>query len=258
MNILNLGRLRRFGAVDRALLLISVFCSFIYLITQRFQPYPGSVLLKVLSVAPLAMIAFGALLAPSAKPRGVERMQDRDNVILGFALVFSSLGDALLDLDPERLFVAGLLAFLVAHFVYILLFVRNWVWPLRPKGWQLALVAAVLVYSLLLSKWLAPSLGAVAGPVMLYVCVITVMVVTAMLAGFSKPWVYTGVILFLISDSILAVDKFKSPVLLGGYLIWATYYLAQCGIAIGFLRENVKTLSSLDVWFWCLCLFTSV
>src|SRR5262245_53946682 len=97
------------------------------------------------------------------------------------------------------------------------------------------MLVTVLIYSLLLSKWLAPSLGAVAGPVMLYVCVITAMVVTAMLAGFSKPWVYTGVTLFLISDSILAINKFKSPMLMGGYLIWATYYLAQCGIAMGVL-----------------------
>src|SRR5262249_44797076 len=156
----------------------------------------------VLSVTPLAVIAFRAMPESSAKPPGVEWLRDRDNVILGMALAFSSLGDALLDLDPERFFIRGLLAFLAAHFIYILLFVRNWVRPLRPKGWQLALVAAVLIYSLLLSQWLAPSLGAVAGPVMLYVCVITAMAVSAILAGFSKPWVYSGVVLFLISDSI--------------------------------------------------------
>jgi uncharacterized membrane protein YhhN len=232
------GCLRPFGAADRALLLLSVICSFFYLATQRFQPYPGGVLLKVLSVAPLAAIAFRMRREQSAKQRGVEWSQDLDNVILAVALAFSSLGDALLDFDPERHFVKGLLAFLVAHFIYILLFVRNWTRPLRPKGWQLALVGAVLIYSLMLSLWLSPSLGAVAGPVMLYVCVITVMAVSAILARFSKPWVYTGVILFLISDSILAVDKFKSPAPLRGYLVWATYYLAQCGIAIGFLREK--------------------
>lgn len=239
MNIGALGPLRRFGAADRALLLLSVICSFFYLVTQSFQPYPGSVLLKVLSVAPLAVIAFRAMPESSAKPRGIEWLRDLDNVILGMALAFSSLGDALLDLDPERLFIKGLLAFLVAHFIYILLFVRNWVRPLRPKGWRLALGAAVLIYSLLLSQWLAPSLGVVAGSVMIYVCVITVMAVSAILTGFSKPWVYMGVILFLISDSILAVDKFKAPVPLGGYLVWATYYLAQYGIAIGFLREKL-------------------
>lgn len=170
MGFLSFGRLRRFSAVDRALLLLSVICSFFYLITQSFQPYPGSVLLKVLSVAPLAALAFRASRRPSANPRSVEWLRDWDNVILGMALVFSSLGDVLLDLNPERLFIKGLLAFLVAHFIYILLFIRNWVRPLRPKGWQWALVAAVLIYSLLLSQWLAPSLGAATGPVMLYVC----------------------------------------------------------------------------------------
>jgi uncharacterized membrane protein YhhN len=125
MNILPLGRLRRFGAADRALLLLSVICGFLYLITQNFQPYPGGVLLKVLSVAPLAVIAFRARPESSAKPRGVGRLRDRDNV------------------------------------------------------------------------------------------------------------------LFLISDSILAVSKFKSPMPAGGYLIWGTYYLAQYGIAIGFLREKL-------------------
>src|SRR5262245_15766593 len=152
------GRLRPFGAADRALLLLSVICSFFYLATQSIQPYPGGVLLKVLSVAPLAAIASRRRREPSANP--VEWSPDRDNLILAMALASSSLGDALLDLDPERLFIKGLLAFLAAHLIYILLFVRNWVRPLRPKGWQLALVAAVLVYSLLLSLWLGPNLGA--------------------------------------------------------------------------------------------------
>jgi uncharacterized membrane protein YhhN len=101
------------------------------------------------------------------------------------ALAFSSLGDALLDLDPERHFIKGLLAFLAAHLIYILLFVRNRTRLLRPKVWQLALVAAVLIYSLLLSLWLAPSLGTMAAPVMIYVCVIIVMAVSAILLAYE-------------------------------------------------------------------------
>lgn len=211
-----------FGPVDRALLLLSVICGFSYLATQSFQPFPGGVLLKVLSVGTLAAIAFRA-----------------SSVILGMALAFSSLGDALLDLDPGRFFIGGLLAFLVAHLIYIALFVRNRIRTLKPKRWQWTLMAAVLIYSILLSQWLAPSLGSLVGPVMLYVCVITVMAVSAILAGFSTPWVCSGVILFLISDSILAVNKFKLPVPMGGYLIWATYYFAQYGISVGFLREKL-------------------
>lgn len=221
-----------FSPVDRALLVLSVICGCSYLATQSFQPFPGSVVLKVLSVATLAAIAFrSSPRFPGWPP---------SNVILGMALSFSSLGDALLDLAPGRFFIGGLLAFLVAHLIYIALFVRNRIRPLKPKGWQLTLAVAVLVYSILLSQWLAPSLGALVGPVMLYVCVITVMAMSAILAGFSTPWVCSGVILFLISDSILAVNKFKSPAPMGGYLIWATYYLAQYGIAIGFLREKLR------------------
>jgi uncharacterized membrane protein YhhN len=185
IDFLPFGRLRPFGAADRALLPLSVICSFFYLATQSVQPYPGSVLLKVLSVAPLAAIAFRTRRGPLAKQRGDEWSQDRDNVILAVALAFSSLGDALLDLDPERHFIKGLLAFLAAHLIYILLFVRNRTRLLRPKVWQLALVAAVLIYSLLLSLWLAPSLGTMAAPVMIYVCVIIVMAVSAILLAYE-------------------------------------------------------------------------
>jgi uncharacterized membrane protein YhhN len=236
---LTFGRLRNFGAVDRMLLLLSIVCSATYFVTKAWQPFPGSVVLKALSVAPLAVITFRALGEPADHPHGVEWLRDSDNLILGMALAFSCVGDVLLDLDPDRLFVRGLQVFLFAHFIYILLFVRNWPRPLRPNGWQLALVAAVLIYSLLLAQWLGPSLGGVAWHVMLYVCAITVMVVTAILAGFSKPWIGVGAILFLISDSIIAVDRFKSPVAMRDYLVWGTYYLAQYGIAIGFLREKL-------------------
>jgi len=41
--------------------------------------------------------------------------------------------------------------------------------------------------------------------------------------------------LFLISDSILAVNKFKTEVPLRDYLVWATYYAAQYAITTGFL-----------------------
>lgn len=103
----------------------------------------------------------------------------------------------------------------------------------------MALIALVLLYSLLLANWFAPSLGAYARPVMLYVCTITVMVISAILAGFPRPWIVAGALLFLISDSIIAINRFKMPVPMRDYLVWGTYYLGQYGIAIGFLREKL-------------------
>jgi uncharacterized membrane protein YhhN len=242
-NALTFGRLRDFGAADKIILLVSVVCSLIYFITLNRQPYPGSVVLKAASIASLAVLAFKLLRETKDQSSGVARvrifLRDRDNLILGAALSFSCLGDIYLDLDPGRFFVNGLFAFLVAHFIYILLFVRNWQRPLRPTGNQMLLGGLVLIYSLLFSYWLAPSLGDLARPVMFYVCAITAMVVTAIFADFSKPWVWLGAVLFLISDSIIAADKFKMDLPLRDYLVWATYYLGQYGIAIGFIREKL-------------------
>jgi uncharacterized membrane protein YhhN len=67
------------------------------------------------------------------------------------------------------------------------------------------------------------------------------MVISAILARFENPWVAVGAILFLISDSLLAVNKFKTPVPYRDFLVWSTYYAGQYGIAIGFLAAKSKS-----------------
>lgn len=235
---LTFGRLRGFGLTDKWLLLLSIVCSVLYLATKSIQPFGGSVLLKALGIAPLAVLAVRCLRESKGRPHGIEWFRDRDNLILGTALAFSCMGDIFLDLPGQR-FIHGLVSFLVSHFIYILLFVRNWPRPLRPDAGQMARAAVVLVYSLLLSSWLSPNLGKLAGPVMIYICAITIMAISTIFAGFAKPWVWIGAMLFLISDSMIAVGKFKTAVPFSGYLVWATYYLGQYGIAMGFLQEKL-------------------
>jgi uncharacterized membrane protein YhhN len=151
------------------------------------------------------------------------------------ALALSTLGDILLDLDPQRLFVFGLGSFLVAHVVYIFLFVRNRRQTIALSAPRVVLSVVVLLYSVAVSAWLLPSLGGLIVPVAVYMCAITAMVVSAILARFQNPWIVVGAILFLISDSLLAVNKFKAPVPYRDFLVWSTYYAGQYGIAIGFL-----------------------
>ena len=201
---------------------LSVVFGIVYLVSQPWQPYPGSVVVKGLSVGSLAMLAFSAR-----------------TPVLGLALALSTLGDVLLDLDPERLFVFGLGSFLIAHLVYIFLFVRNRrSIPLGAPRILLALL--VLLYSIAVSSWLLPSLETLMVPVAIYMCAITAMVLSAILARFPNPWVVVGAILFLISDSLLAVNKFKSPIPFRDFLVWSTYYAGQYGIAIGFLAGKAK------------------
>lgn len=235
---LTFGRLRGFRAADGWLLLLSIGCSVVYLATKSMQPFPGSVALKALSIAPLAVLVVRRLREAKGRPQGIQWLRDRDNLILGTALTLSCLGDIFLDLPGQR-FIHGLASFLAAHFIYILLFVRNWPRPMCPSGGQMALTGFLLIYGLVMANWLSPDLGGLAGPVTVYICVITVMAAAAILAGFAKPWVWIGAILFLISDSMIAAGKFKTPIPLANYLIWATYYLGQYGITIGFLQEKL-------------------
>ena len=158
-------------------------------------------------------------------------------ILLGVALGFSSLGDVLLDVGPGNLFVYGLGAFLIAHLNYTVLFLRGGSRQRKFSKAGLALIGVVLIYTLGFAAWLVPSLGRLAVPVALYMGAITAMVVSSITARFETRWVAAGAILFLVSDSILAADKFRMAIPLRDYLVWMTYYAAQYFIAMGVLDK---------------------
>lgn len=227
---LTLSRKSGLGAIEQTLLLLSLACSTLYFVTKSWQPFPGSVVLKGLCIAPLAVIAFRLLPSPN-------------HLLLGGALAFSTLGDILLDwpgLDLRGMFVQGLGAFLIAHLIYAVLFVRNWQRPVRLSTNQQISLTALLFFSLAQMMWLWPGLGQLAVPVACYSGALTLMVASAIIGRFRQSWIVWGALLFLISDSLIGINKFKTPVPLHDYLVWATYYLGQCGIALGFLREQLE------------------
>jgi uncharacterized membrane protein YhhN len=218
---------REFNLIDKFLLAISVACGLVYLLTFDFQPYKGSVVIKALSIAPLAVLAFRVL-------------KTLDGLILSLALAFSSIGDVMLGLHREDFFIFGLLAFLVAHLFYIWLFTRNFPRPLRTNLEQKILLVCLLIFSVAMTTWLWSGFGAMKIPAMIYLCAIALMCITATLMGLRKPAVVIGAILFLLSDSLIAANKFKTPIPLSNYAIWFTYYAGQCLIGLGFLREKLR------------------
>lgn len=204
---------------NKKLLAASAIFGALYLATQPWQPYPGSFAVKGLSIGLLALLAF---------PRVPN---------LGIALTLSTLGDVLLDLNPEGYFVYGLGSFLIAHMVYVVFFVRNRPRPFTASPGKIAAAALVLLYSAGISAWLFPSLGDLQLPVAIYMCAITAMAIAAILSRFPAKWVATGAILFVASDSLLAINKFKTPVPYRDVLVWSTYYLAQFAITKGVLED---------------------
>lgn len=164
-------------------------------------------------------------------------------LILG-ALVFSWFGDIALLLDKihKNLFVCGLLAFLAAHIFYIFYFrqIRRFNKP--RKSLKPLVLFAVLIYTTILYASLFSFLGNLKIPVFVYSAVISLMLLASFHAfdqkrqNFGKLCVF-GTVLFTVSDSILAVNRFVSPIPLASVLIMTTYAAAQLLITEGSLRN---------------------
>jgi uncharacterized membrane protein YhhN len=178
--------------------------------------------LKPLSVAGIGVAGIGSGLLD--RPWGV---------VAVIALAFGLVGDVLL-LDGERSsrFLGGLSAFLGGHLLYIAAFVMV---GLSVNPW-LVLPVVVCLGCLVASRALLPSLWRagdrpLAGAVATYMLVITV---AAILAGATgRPLVAVGAALFVISDTVLSLDKFLTPVPRAHLWVMATYLLAQTGIVAG-------------------------
>ncbi|MBE7188039.1 lysoplasmalogenase [Jatrophihabitans endophyticus] len=157
------------------------------------------------------------------------------------ALALGLAGDVgLLLAAPDRLtvpFLAGLGAFLVGHGFWIVAFVRRGLHPLPA-------VAGVLVALGVAGLVLRPVLRAVhteggrplTAVVALYVLVLAAMSVLAVSTGLAL--VAAGGVAFLVSDAVLAHDRFVRPVRRGHLVVMITYHAAQFLLLTGLLRHG--------------------
>jgi len=157
------------------------------------------------------------------------------------ALVFSLLGDILLmfvDSSPHY-FTAGLLAFLVAHIMYIVVFYKNRNTSKTVWGF----ITLLAIYSLTLFYILKDNLGEMLIPVLIHMLAILSMATMAFLRRGAVPsnsflLVFLGAILFMVSDSILALNKFYEPLPFSNLSIMFTYGLSQLFIVLGLLKQR--------------------
>src|SRR6187431_1073424 len=157
------------------------------------------------------------------------------------ALVFSWAGDVLLMFEStnSNFFISGLVAFLIAHIFYIL-FYENVIRKegLRKNYWWFL---PVIIYYISLIYILSPNLGDMKLPVRIYGIVISYMLIQALQTGRIKNsgaaiFMIAGAILFITSDSILAINKFYEPFEYAGIAIMLTYGIAQLLIMLGAVR----------------------
>jgi uncharacterized membrane protein YhhN len=155
-------------------------------------------------------------------------------LIVSIALLFSWLGDVLLNQPTEIGFLLGLGSFFVAHVAYLVLFVG----PMRTRRPPIYALGYV-IWWLVLVLTLAPFLGALLAPVVAYGLVLGAMAAAAL--GTNRI-AAIGALVFASSDTLLAFKFFYPNFTFWqiDFTIMLPYLIGQGLIALGaitFLRN---------------------
>ncbi|GAB3949093.1 lysoplasmalogenase [Spirosoma harenae] len=162
---------------------------------------------------------------------------------LMIGMTFALLGDVFLMIQEMDLFALGLGSFLVMQICYsrsFLLSIQASGRSIRPRSFSLTAIPFVIYDGIFLflvkpQFFRNPDLTPLWWPVVGYVFCLSIMGVLAFqrrgLAGYT--WVAIGAILFILSDSAIAVDKFLQPITGATWFIMTTYAAAQYLIVSG-------------------------
>ena len=158
-------------------------------------------------------------------------LRSRYGRVLFLGLVLSWCGDAFLLGTTDKMFLFGLVAFLLAHVAYVIAFTTRGI----NLKWVLAALIPVVLLSLGTMTWLTPWISAeMLIPVHVYTVVISLMVITAFGArGNAAPVLIPfGALLFYFSDMSVAINQFMQPAF--PHYAWGLpfYYTGQIMLAL--------------------------
>ena len=164
-------------------------------------------------------------------------------MIGSFALIFSWGGDVLLMFQKSKpdFFIFGLASFAIAQVLYMITFSKarnNEFKDNSLQKWPYAI--PFLIFTVIFLWYIWSDIGDLKIPVTVYSILLLGMAIAAIfrmerssLKSFNQ--VFFGSVLFILSDSLIAIDKFMIPMQYSGLFIMATYILAQWNIINGLL-----------------------
>ncbi|MEA3336671.1 MAG: lysoplasmalogenase [Chloroflexota bacterium] len=211
---------------DRVLSFAGLAIGILYLIAQFTGVRWLSMICKPI---PVLLMAYWVSTLPG---------KGRYQLAVAVGLLFSAAGDILLNLPPE-FFVLGLAAFLLAHVAYTVAFSGDsrQIFPARALG---AYLFGATMFALL---YFAGDLGEMTIPVLAYVFVISTMLWRAAcrvgapgVSEFSAKAGMIGALLFTLSDAVLALNMFLTPIPLATLIIMSMYWSGQLGITLSARR----------------------
>lgn len=161
-------------------------------------------------------------------------------LLLIAGLMFAWAGDIFLMFEHKNpvFFLAGLSSFLCTHICYILMFLKINAQKTERKKIPRGVWLGIGLYGLALVILLWPGLGDMKIPVIIYaICICTMAMLSVITPGNmltkTKFVLVAGAFLFVISDSVLAINKFVMAGPWAPPVIMLTYGLAQFAIVAG-------------------------
>lgn len=199
------------------------------------------------AVKPLITISLLLFLAYQTQLKG--RFAKR--VFIG--LLFGLVGDCLLMFQAVNpsFFLLGLASFLIGHLWYISAFFIDYSWnPSIEKGYTRCALAVFGVFCVVFYLYLRPYLATMKIPVMVYAFVISLMGIMAAnrkgrVNTLSFKLIMWGAVLFIVSDALLAYNRFVLAFENAGLAIMATYMLAQYLITMGAVERKMRKKSAM-------------
>lgn len=207
-------------------LLFVLLCAIYLLLMAWTAPLPAA----FLKILPIQMLVVRAASQASRNQR----------IPLTLGLIFSLAGDVILALSPEALFIQGVAAFFIAHAFYIVAFRRAMSYSKRG----VLLAAVVIAWCATVGSVVFPHLGTLAVPVVAYMIVITAMGVSAGFATGPTITLFAGASAFIVSDSMIAVDRFVTHFRYAPYFVMAAYYFGQFYIVEGTLGRRSRAFTN--------------
>jgi len=166
-------------------------------------------------------------------------VKNKGNYKIIGALVFSTMGDILLIFEGRPFFILGLLSFLLAHVLFVLIF-RSRAGTIKLDFYTVVCSLFILSYYFFFMKFLWPHLGAMRIPVLAYAFVISGMLWMALQllrSTSSLRWhIVLGALFFVVSDSLLSIQLFYSSFEFAHFYVMLTYLLAQLLLVYGILN----------------------
>ena len=170
----------------------------------------------------------------------IANKNDNLKVVLPIAITFSWFGDIFLLFDElgELIFLLGMISFLFTHVLYIVGYMRTGINYSQFLGAKILSAIAMGVTTYFVLVVILPNTGGFKPYLIIYSVVIVSMAIGAFLrlesTGNKSFWyVLVGALLFVISDTLIAYLKFVDAFFLGGFLVMATYIVAQYLIVSG-------------------------